>query len=396
MKAVKIIDGLYWVGAVDYDVRLFHGFHLTTPRGTTYNAYLIIDDRIALVDTVYGPFAGEMIEKIREVIDPKKIDYVIANHVETDHSGAIKDILKYCPRAKVFCTQRGQEGLFKHYFENWNFQTVKTGETLSLGKKTLQFFEAPYLHWPDSMFTYIQEDAVLLPNDAFGQHYGTSERFDDEVPEYVLMSEAQKYYANILTPFSVLVAKKLQEIKEMNLPIKIIAPSHGIIWRKNPQKIITAYQQWADGQNDGSVLVIYDSMWKSTESIARQILEGILSENIPVKLIRSAVTDRCEMVKDILTARALVIGSSTINRGVLPSVSSILDELEGLRFRNKVGTAFGSYGWSGEGPGLIAERMKKAGLEIIAEPLKIKWVPDEPELKASYQFGQKIGQLLKK
>lgn len=396
MKSVKITDGIYWVGAVDYDVRLFHGFHLSTPRGTTYNAYLIVAEKIALVDTVYAPFAQEMIDKIKEIVDPKKIDYVIANHVETDHSGAIKDILKFCPQAKVICTQRGKEGLQKHYFGDWNFQVVKSGETISLGKKTLQFLEAPYLHWPDTMFTYIKEDAVLLPNDAFGQHYATARRFDDEVPEYELMSEAQKYYANILTPFSSLVIKKIEELLKLNLPIKIIAPSHGIIWRKEPRKIIQAYQKWASGENDGSVLVIYDSMWKSTEQMARNIVEGLIAENVAVKLIRTAVTDRCEIVRDILTCQALIIGSATINRGVLPSVSNILDELEGLRFRNKVGTAFGSYGWSGEGPQLISERMKKAGIEIIAEPLKVKWVPDETELKLSYDFGRNIAQKLKK
>jgi len=235
---VKIAEGIFWVGAVDWNVRNFHGYTYTTHRGTTYNAYLILDEKNALIDTVYGPFAEEMMGRIREFIDPSRIDYIVANHVETDHSGAIGYALRLASQAKVFCTQKAKEGLQKHYFGNWDFQVVKTGDELKLGRRTLQFLEAPMLHWPDSMFTYVKEEALLLPNDAFGQHLATSERFIDEVDEAIVMEEATKYFANILTPFSSLIIKKIEEVQRLGFPIKTIGPSHGLIWRKEPEKII--------------------------------------------------------------------------------------------------------------------------------------------------------------
>ncbi|MBI4974539.1 MAG: MBL fold metallo-hydrolase, partial [Candidatus Omnitrophica bacterium] len=234
MRPVEIRKGIYWMGAVDWNMRTFHGHTYTTKRGTTYNAYLIVDDKTALVDTVYGPFADEMVEKIREIIPPEKIDYIIANHVETDHSGVMPRLMKLCPKAKVIGTAKCKDGLYRHYYENWDFQVVKTGDKISLGKRTLNFIEAAMIHWPDSMFTYCPEEELLMPNDAFGQHYATSERFDDEVDQAVLMDEAAKYYGNILWPLSSIILKKIEEIQKMNIPIKMIAPSHGIIWRKDP------------------------------------------------------------------------------------------------------------------------------------------------------------------
>jgi flavorubredoxin len=240
MPPVEVLENVFWVGAVDWNIRNFHGFTYSTHRGTTYNAYLIVDEKTALIDSVYGPFAGEMIERIREIVDPSKIDYIVANHVETDHSGAISEILKLAPKAKLLGTAKCKEGLQKHYFGNWDFQVVKTGDEIKLGKRTLRFIEAPMLHWPDSMFTYVEKDALLLPNDAFGQHLATSKRFDDEVDEKILMEEAAKYYANILWLFNQLILRKIDEIQKMGLKINMIAPSHGIIWRSNPGKIVEA------------------------------------------------------------------------------------------------------------------------------------------------------------
>ncbi len=396
MKAFKIAENIYWVGAVDWDVRDFHGHSYTVHRGTTYNAYLIIDEKICLVDSVYTPFSEELLERIKSVIEPSKIDYIIANHVEVDHSGSILEVLKFAPNAKVFCTQKGKDGFLSHFFENWNFQTVKTGETLKLGKRTLTFIEAPFIHWPDSMFTYINDDAILLPNDAFGQHYATAQRFDDEVPESELMEEAAKYFANILTPFSPLILKKLDEVAKLKNPIKMLCPSHGIIWRKDPAKIINAYQKWASGDYKKKIIIVYDTMWGSTEKMARNILEGISSDgNIEVKLFKMPVSDSSDIIKEFLDSRFIVIGSSTLNKGILPTLAALLEDLEGLRFKNKLGAAFGSFGWSSGAVESIETRLKKAGIEVASPSLTTKWVPDGAKLNECFEFGKKIAEKVK-
>ena len=390
MPSVKVLENIFWVGAVDWNVRNFHGFTYSTHRGTTYNAYLILDKKIALVDSVYGPFAEEMIEKIREIINPSKIDYVVANHVETDHSGAISEILKLAPKAKVVGTAKCKEGLQKHYFGNWDFQVVKTGDEISLGERSLRFIEAPMLHWPDSMFTYIEKDALLLPNDAFGQHLATSKRFDDEVDEKILMEEAAKYYANILWPFSQLVIRKIEEIQKLGFKISMIAPSHGIIWRGNPTKIVEAYLRWAKGEARNKILVVYDTMWLSTEKMAKAIVEGIRSEGVETMLFRLPVSDRGDIIKELLEAKGILIGSSTINNGVLPTVAPFLEEMQGLRPRNKIAAAFGSYGWGGGAVKTIEEKLEKAGMEIVAPALTFKWVPDKNELQKCFDFGKEF------
>lgn len=274
MKPIEISKGIYSVGAVDWAVRNFHGHTYSTRRGTTYNAYLIVDEKIALVDTVLGSFSTELIENIRAILPPEKIDYVIANHVETDHSGAMPDVMRLCPKARVFGTQKCKEGLCRMYYEPWDFQVVKTGDKLKLGRRTLAFIEAPMIHWPDSMFTYCQEEELLMPNDAFGQHYATSRRFDDEVDACALMDEAAKYYANILWPLGSLIARKIDEIVKMKIPIRTIAPSHGIIWRKDPMKIVNAYVDWAKNAAAPKVVVVYETMWGATEKMARAMAGG--------------------------------------------------------------------------------------------------------------------------
>lgn len=390
MTKVKVAEDVYWVGAVDWNARSFHGFTYSTHRGTTYNAYLIVDNKIALVDSVYGPFAGEMIERIREIVEPEKIDYVIANHVETDHSGAIAEVLKHAPKAKVVGTARCKQGLLKHYFGDWDFQVVKTGDEINLGRKSLRFIEAPMLHWPDSMFTYIGKDALLLPNDAFGQHLATSKRFDDEVDQNIIMEEATKYYANILWPFSSLIIKKIEEIQKQNLKINTIAPSHGIIWRSNPMKIVEAYLRWAKGDAKKKVLVVYDSMWGSTEKMAKAIIEGIRSEGVEAMLFRLPVSDRGDVIKELLEARGLLIGSSTINNNILPTVAPFLEELRGLKPRGKIVAAFGSYGWGGGALKTIEETLKQAGMELASPGLAVKWVPNKEEIQKCFEFGKEF------
>jgi anaerobic nitric oxide reductase flavorubredoxin len=395
LPPVKVLENIYWVGAVDWNIRHFHGFTYSTHRGTTYNAYLIIDKKVALVDTVQHPFAKEMISRIKEVIDPSKIDYIIANHVESDHSGSIAEILKHAPNAKVIGTANCQKGLEKHYFGNWDFQVVKTGDTLNLGERTLSFLEAPMLHWPDSMFTYIEKDSLLLPNDAFGQHLATSKRFDDEVDQNTLMWEAAKYYANILWPFSTLVTRKIEEVQKLGLKIDMIAPSHGIIWRKDPMKIVKAYLKWASGEAKSKVLVVYDTMWESTEKMAKAMLEGISSEGVEATLYRLPFSDNGDIIGELLETKGLLVGSATINNGVLPTLAPFLREMEGLRPRSKLAAAFGSYGWGGGATNTIEKSLKSAGMELVAPVMTVKWVPDKTELQKCYEYGKEFAKKVK-
>jgi len=390
MTNLQIMKDIYWVGAVDWNVRTFHGHTYNTNRGTTYNAYLILDEKIALVDTVLGTFSSEMIERIGQIIAPEEIDYIIANHVETDHSGALPEILKLCPKAKVFGSEKCKEGLYRHYYGNWDFQTVKTGDKLKLGKRTLTFIEAPMIHWPDSMFTYCPEEALLMPNDAFGQHYATSERFDDEVDQAVLMDEAAKYYGNILWPLGPVILKKIEEVKKLNIPLKVIAPSHGIIWRKDPAKIINAYVSWAKNETKPKVVVVYETMWGATEKMARKIVEGITAAGISIKLFDVALSDRTEVIKEMLDAQGFIFGSSTHDNNMLPAIAGFLEFLKGLKPKNRIAAVFGSYGWAGGAAKEIEDVLKVAGLEIIQPSLTVKYVPDEEEAKRCYEFGNEF------
>ena len=395
MKALEIKKDIYWVGAVDWNVRNFHGHTYNTKRGTTYNAYLIVDDKITLIDTVFSSFSAELIERIKEVTPPGKIDYVVANHVETDHSGALPEIMKLCPKAKVIGTAKCKEGLYKYYHGNWDFQEVKTNDKLKLGRKTLTFLEAPMLHWPDSMFTYCPEEELLLPNDAFGQHYATSERFDDQVDQSILMDEAAKYYGNILWPLSPLVLKKIEEVQKLNIPIKMIAPSHGVIWRGEPAKIITAYLKWSKNEAKDKVVVVYETMWGATEKMARKITEGLIDSGLEVKLFDIAQSDRTEVIKEMLDAKGYLIGSSTHNNGMLTSIAGFLEFLKGLKPKNRMASVFGSYGWAGGAIKNIENMLKETGIEITQAGLGIQYLPNESELTHCYDFGREFARQLK-
>jgi len=395
LSPVKVLENIFWVGVVDWNLRHFHGFSYSAQRGTTYNAYLIVDKKIALVDTVEHSFADEMIEKIKEIIDPSKIDYIITNHVESDHSGSIKEILKLAPNATIVGTANCKAGLEKHYFGNWKFQTVKTGDTLNLGDRTLTFLEATMLHWPDTMFTYIEKDGLLLSNDGFGQHLASSKRFDDEVDQNVLMWEAGKYYANILWLYSSVVLRKIEEVQKLGLKINMIAPSHGLIWRMDPMKIITSYIKWAKGEAEKKVIIVYDTMWKSTEKMAKAMLEGISNEGLKVKLFRLPVSDEGDIIGELLETKGILVGSATINNGILPTVAPFLREMEGLRPKNKLAAAFGSYGWGGGATATIEKSLKSASMELVAPAMTVKWVPDNEELKKCYEYGQEFAKKVK-
>jgi len=388
MKPIEIKKGIYSVGVVDWNIRNFHGHTYTTSRGSTYNSYLIVDEKIAVVDTVLGSFSDEFIERIKEVVPPEKIDYVIANHVETDHSGAMPALMKLCPKAKVYCTQKCKEGLYRNYYENWDFQIVKTGDKLKLGKRTLAFIEAPMIHWPDSMFTYCREEELLMPNDAFGQHYATSERFDDEVDECALMDEAAKYYGNILWPLGSLILRKIEEILKMNIPIKMVAPSHGIVWRKDPMKIINSYVRWAKNETKPKVVIVYETMWGATDKMARKMSEAIIDAGLDVKLFDIAQSDRTEVIKEMLEAKAFLVGSSTHDNDMLTAIAGFLEFLKGLKPKNRIAAAFGSYGWSGGAVASIEKALKEGGIEVAQPGISVKYMPDANEYKNIYRFAK--------
>jgi flavorubredoxin len=392
---VELKDGVYWVGVVDWNIKKFHGHEYSTHRGTTYNCYLIVDEKVALVDTVWGPYSQQMIENIQKIIDIRKIDYVIANHAEVDHSGGLPELIKLIPDATVVVSEKGNESIFKHYHENWKFRVVKSGESISLGKNNLVFLAAPMLHWPDSMFTYLTGKNILMPNDAFGMHYASSGRFNDEVDMIEVYQEAIKFYANILTPFSDLVIRKIEEFKKLNIPVDIIAPSHGIIWRKDPLQIVNKYYEWATQKNDGSVVIIYDTMWNATDKMAKAISEGLEMEGVKFKLFNMAVSDRNDVLTEVFKTKGIIIGSPTLNNGLLPTIKPILEDLKGLKFKNKVGAAFGSYGWSGENVKLIEENLEKAKIKKLQDGIKFKWQPTKDELKMCVEFGRNFAKGLR-
>ncbi len=392
---VELKKGVYWVGVVDWNIKKFHGHEYSTHRGSTYNSYLIVDEKIALVDTVLGSYSNEMIGNIKKIVDIEKIDYVIANHAESDHSGGLPALMKLIPDATVVVSEKGKESIPGHYHEDWNFKVVTTGDTISLGKDGLVFVKAPMLHWPDSMMTYLTGKNILMPNDAFGQHFASSKRFNDEVDETEVYQEAIKYYANLLTPFSDLVTKKLDEFVKMDVPVDIIAPSHGIIWRKDPMQIVEKYYEWASGKNDGSVVIIYDTMWKGTEQMAAAIGEGIGKEGVKYNLFNIADHDRNDVLTEVFKAKGILLGCPTMNNGLLPTIMPILEDLKGLRFKNKVGAAFASYGWSGESLKQLEDRLKGAKIEILLEGIKFKWQPTMEELDLCVEFGSDFAKKMK-
>jgi flavorubredoxin len=387
MEKAELKKGIYWVGAIDWNVRDFHGY--STALGTTYNAYLILDEKNVLVDTVKAPFYLEMLGRISEIIDPAKIDIVVSNHVEMDHSGSLLQIVERIGSPLVVTSERGKKGLEKHYQQPWKFRTVKSGETLSIGHRTLTFVEAPMLHWPDSMFTYIKEDQILLPNDAFGQHFASCQRFEDEVGDEV-MRHAAKYYANILWPLAPLILKKVDEVVKMGIPIDMIAPSHGLIWRKNPNRIIQAYVEWSQGKTAKKVLVIYDTMWGSTEKMAKAILRGLIEEGVDAKLLHLRSNHRSDIIEEMLEARGFLLGSPTLNNGMFPTMGDFLTYMRGLRPKGKVFGLFGSHGWGG---GAIKEMRRHLEIEkfdIWVKELSVEFIPNSEELSSAVQFGREF------
>lgn len=385
----KITEKVTWVGKIDWELRRFHGDEYSTHRGTSYNSYLIRDKKNVLIDTVWKPFDEEFVDNLKKEIDLNEIDYIIANHGEIDHSGSLPLLMKEIPEVPIYCTAAGAKILKAHYHEDWNFVKVKTGDTLDIGENKLTFIEVKMLHWPDSMFTYMGGENILFSNDAFGQHYASDLMYNDLVDQAELYQEAMKYYANILTPFSPLVIKKIEEVLSSNVPVNMIATSHGVIWRDNPTQIVEKYLEWAKEYQENQITIVYDSMWNATRRMAEAIEEGIKIEdkNVVVKLFNAAHADKNDIITEIFKSKAILIGASTVNNSILSSISGILDMIKGLGFKNKKAAAFGSYGWSGESVKIITERLKDAKLEVINDGIKELWNPDEEGLNRCMEYG---------
>ncbi len=386
-------NNVEWVGKVDWELQKFHGNELSTFRGTTYNSYLIREEKNVLIDTVWKPFAADFVENLSKVIDLSKIDYVIINHGEVDHSGALPALLQKIPGIPVYCTANGVDSLRGQYHQDWNFHTVKTGDRLPVGNgKELIFIEMAMLHWPDSMATYLTQDNILFSNDAFGQHLAGEELWADLADQCALYEEAVKYYANILAPFSFVMRNKLKEIAGMNLPFSVIAPSHGMIWRKDPAQIINRYSVWANDYQENQITVLYDTMWQGTEELAHRIAWGVKAADPAVRAVvhNLAKTDKNDVITDVFKSKTVAIGSPTANNGILSAVAAILALIKEMRFRNKKAAVFGTYGWSGEGTRILKQAMTDAGFAVMDEGLRYKWYPDETGKTAAFEYGKKI------
>ncbi|MEN9979794.1 MAG: flavodoxin domain-containing protein [candidate division WOR-3 bacterium] len=393
-RAVKITDDVYWVGAVDWNIRDFHGY--STERGTTYNAYLILAERITLIDTVKATFKQEMLARIASLINPGQISYLVSNHAEMDHSGVLPQVITELKPERVFASAMGVKALSEHYHLKSEIIALKDGDELSLGNMKLKFLETRMLHWPDSMMTYLVERNLLFSQDGFGMHLASGEHFADQIEEALLRQQAAKYYANILLPYSALVLKLIERVSTLGLRFDIIAPDHGPVWRNSGvDKVISWYQEWARQVTKPKAVIVYDTMWQSTDQMARAIADGIANAGVEVKVMRLRATDRSDVMTEVLDAGAVFVGSPTINNGVFPTIADFLTYLKGLKPKNKIGAAFGSYGWSGEAAQLIHEELKSLGMELPEDPLKIKYVPGRDELVRCREFGQRLAGLIK-
>ena len=390
----QIKNNVSWVGKVDWELLKFHGDDYSTHKGSTYNSYLIEEEKTVLIDTVWMPFADEFVSNLQKEIDLNKIDYIIVNHGEVDHSGSLPALMKLIPDKPIYCTANAVKSLKGQYHQDWDFHVVKTGDKLDIGNgKELIFVEMSMLHWPDSMATYLTQDNILFSNDAFGQHYATEKLFNDLVDQCELYNECIKYYANILTPFSSILKKKLAEVLSFGLQIDVIATSHGVIWRENPVQIVEKYAKWADDYQENQISVIYDTMWNGTKELAERIAEGIglADKDVTVKLFNLAKNDDNDVITEVFKSKTVVVGSPTVGNSVLHSVAGFMHLMKGLKFKNKKAAAFGCYGWSGEGTKVILDSMKNAGFELIDEEgLRNLWNPAEGIKEEAVRFGMKI------
>jgi flavorubredoxin len=393
-EAVKINEYIYWVGAIDWNARDFHGY--STNRGTTYNAFLVLADKITLIDTVKEPFRNEMLSRISSIIDPGEISYIISNHSEMDHSGCLPEIIDLVKPEKVYASRMGVKTLSGHFHTIEDLIAVKDGDSISLGNMDVNFIETKMLHWPDSMFSYLPADKLLFSNDAFGMHLASNERYADEIDDYILKYEGEKYFSNILLPYSSLVLKLLDKVKSIGLEIDMILPDHGPIWRtkEDIDKIFNYYTFWAEQKPTKKAVILFDTMWGSTEKMAHVISEGLINNNIEVHLLPMKTTHRSDAVKEILACGALIVGSSTLNNNMLPAMADVMTYIKGLRPQNLIGASFGSYGWSGEAVGQVENMLKDMGVDVVDESIKAQYVPNVDDLARCFNLGKTIAEKL--
>jgi len=392
-----IKNNISWVGKIDWNLRKFHGNEYSTHKGSSYNSYLIQEEKTVLIDTVWLPFAQEFVTNLKNTLDLTKIDYIVINHGEIDHSGALPELMRHIPNTPIYCTANAVKSLKGQFHQDWNFKIVKTGDKLDLGNnKELIFIEAPMLHWPDSMFCYLTGDNVLFSNDAFGQHYASEFLFNDLVDQNELLVEAMKYYANILNPFSPLVIKKIQEIIALNLPLDMICTSHGVIWRDKPMQIVEKYLHWAEKYQENQITIIYDTMWDGTRVMAENIAKGIHQNDpvINVKLFNITNSDKNDIMTEIFKSKAIMLGCPTINNGISTAIAAILEETKGLRFKNKQAASFGCYGWSGESNAIINKELKDCGFNVLNDGIKVLWNPDQENRDKCFEYGVDFAKLV--
>lgn len=391
---LKVKDNIWFCGIRDWELRRFHGHELSTFNGSSYNAYVIFDEKTVLVDTVWPPHKDAFMKMIEEEIGLEKLDYIVINHMEPDHGGSLGYIMEKRPDLKIICSVKGKDIIRKYFQKDWDFVTVKTGDRINIGKSDLVFVDMTMIHWPDSMMTFVTGSNVLLSNDAFGQHFCGQSLFEDECDECLVWSEALKYFAGILAPFTALIKRKVAEVVALNLPVEMIAPSHGAIWRKDPLRIVQKYAEWADGYRENYVVIAYDTMYNSTKKMGEEIARGLESEGVPAKLFNTSISDVSDLITEMFRCSAIVLGSCTVNNGYLRSLSGVVDEIKGHKLKKK-GLAFGSYGWSGESPKLLQEHMKHAGLDMAHEPLSAKYNPDATELAACFAAGVELAKTVR-
>jgi flavorubredoxin len=390
---MNIKSNIHWIGYIDWDLRNFHGY--STSAGSTYNAYLIIDDQPTIIDSVKHYAGDELVEKIKRLIDPGKIKYIVSNHTEMDHSGAISRLVELCPQAQVVCSPKGQEGLRRHFKQDWKFKVVNSQDTINLGKYQLQFFLTPMVHWPDSMVTYLGQEKILFSNDAFGQHYAGFNRYVDQVGQDIIFREAAKYYANIVMPYGAQVLKALEALS--GLTIEMICPSHGLIWRQKDDiaKILKLYKEWAEYKSENKAVIVYDTMWHSTQKIAKKLYDLLDARQIPVQLMNLQNTHISDIVTQIMLSRMVLAGSPMLNNHILPTMASLLTYIKGLKPKNRYAFTFGSYGWSKLGFKELEDNLQEAGMELLEPGRYFQYVPDQSELEQLDKVAEKIGGAMK-
>jgi len=392
-EAFRITDDVYWVGAIDWEVRNFHGY--LTSKGTTYNAFLVLADKVTLIDTVKAPFRDEMFSRIASVIDPHKIDYIVSNHSEMDHTGSLPQTVHIVKPEKIFASRMGQRALASHFPDmTQSITVVGDGDTIDLGGKKISFVETKMCHWPDSMVSYLHDDGIMFSQDAFGMHLASYERFADELDPKVLNEEAAKYYANILLHLSPFIDKTLDKIDSLGLDINMVAPDHGPIWRRDEDiaGIMNSYAHWSKQEPTNKAVILYDTMWQSSSKMARAIGEGLSSGGAEVKLLAMGSAHRSDVATELLDAGAIVVGSPTINNGLFPTLADVMCYIKGLKPKNLIGAAFGSFGWSGEAPRQLHEMLEDMGVDTISGPLRVNYVPDETALQQCQDLGMRVAE----